>query len=273
MRYPLKTAIVGAASALILSVGVQAASAQTDDQRRLDAAVDEFEQRMTEAGWVGEPADEDDDDVDEDVEDDADEDDGAIADDEFTECLGEMAAVFEGNADDDEFPGQTALRESMEFTFQPAGVGSTPETTEGFSFDIEAEETIAAFAVSVDDSGVDVLDTFVDTIGSKETGDCMREAMEADMAADTGPDDVPMELEVEVANEADIGVGDRSARLQFAMSTSFMGIPFVFDFSMYMARVDHDLVMVVHGTFGEPETLSGIDPIAELQTIVDSLAG
>ena len=45
----------------------------------------------------------------------------------------------------------------------------------------------------------------------------------------------------------------------------------VFDFNMYMARVDRDLVMLMHGTFGTPETMSGFDPLAELQTLVDAL--
>jgi hypothetical protein len=55
------------------------------------------------------------------------------------------------------------------------------------------------------------------------------------------------------------------------MSATLMGIPFVFDINMYLVRVDHDLVMLVHGTIGDVETMSDLDPLVELQTLVDSL--
>jgi len=268
MRRHTQTVLAAATGAILLLVAgaspaaAQAATTPTGDQARLDAAIEAFEQRMTDAGWVGEPAEEGDDAAEG-------EDDSALGDDELNACLGELAVIFE-NVDSEEFPGQTGMRESLEFTYLPEG--AVPETTEEFSFDLEAEETAAAIAVSVEDSGVELLDSFVDKIGAKETGDCMREAMEAEMAADATDEEMPVgDFSFEVENEADLGVGDRSARLTFDLAVELMGIELAFDVDMYLVRVGHDLVIVIHGTFGEVETMSGFDPLAELQTIVDSL--
>ena len=273
MRRHVKSVFAGAACSVLLAAGALPAVASADDQARLDAAIDAFEQRMTDAGWIGEPSEDDepddtfepDDSFDDEFEDDSD-----TSDDPFNECFGELSGLFE-DAENAEFPGQTALRESREFTYAPEG--AAPETTEEFSFELDAEETIAAFAISVDESGADLLDSFVDTIGAKETGDCMREAMEEEMASSSSDEELVSELEFAVENEADIGIGDRSARVSFDMSATLMGIAFDLDFNMYLARVDRDLAMVVHGTVGDVETMSGLDPLAELQTIVDSLAG
>jgi hypothetical protein len=267
MRRHNRTVLAGAASALIACAGASPATAltastSTADQARLDAAIDAFEQRMTDAGWMGEPAEEGEDDAEG-------EDDSAMGDDEFNACLGELAFIFE-NVDDDEFPGQTGMRESLEFTYLPEG--AVPETTEEFSFELEAEETAASIAVSVEDSSIELLDSFVDAIGAKETGDCMREAMEAEMAADATDEEMPIsDFSFEVENEADLGIGDRSARLTFGLAAELMGIEFALDMDMYLVRVGRDLVIVIHGTFGEVVTMSGFDPLAELQTIVDSL--
>ena len=267
MRRHVKSVFAGAACTVLLAAGVLPAVASADDQARVDAAIDAFEQRVTDAGWIGDPSadDEPDDTFDDEFEDDSD-----TSDDPFNECFGELSGLFE-DAENAEFPGQTALRESREFTYAPEG--AAPETTEEFSFELEAEETIAAFAISVDESGADLLDSFVDTIGAKETGDCMREAMEGEMATSSSDEELVSELEFAVENEADIGIGDRSARVSFDMSATLMGIAFDLDFNMYLARVDRDLAMVVHGTVGDVETMSGLDPLAELQTVVDSLAG
>ena len=266
MRRYTKSIVAGTAMAVIVSASASPAFAQAPsqagDQARLDAVIDSFEQRMTDAGWVGAPAEDDDAD-----ESDTDAESDAIGDDEFNQCFGELAAVLE-DVDGEEFPGQTAMRESLEFTYVPDG--AVPQTTEEF-FDLGDEETVAAFAASVDDTGTALLDQLVDAMGAKETGDCMREAMEADMASSSADEDVPAEFEFAVANEADLGVGERSARVQFGLDMNFMGMAMVFDFSMYMARVDRDLVMLMHGTFGTPEELSGFDPLAELQTLVDAL--
>ena len=208
MRRHTTTFVAGVATALLVIASgspavAEAPTSQAGDQARLDAAIDSFEQRMTDAGWVGAPAEDDEDDDDADAESDA------LGDDEFNECFGELAAVLE-DVDGEEFPGQTALRESLEFTFVPAG--AVPETTEEFSFDLDDEETVAAFAVSVDDTGTELLDALVETMGAKETGDCMREAMEAEMAPSSSDEEIPAEFEFAVANEADLGVGERSAR-------------------------------------------------------------
>lgn len=263
MRRHTKTILAGAACALFV-MPASPVFAQSDDQARLDGAIDAFEQRLTALGWVGELADEDEDDG---VEDEGG--DVTMGDDEFDECFGELAAVFE-DVDDEEFPGQTAIRESLEFTFAPDN--GVPATTEEFSFDFGSEETATAVAVSVDDSGLALLDSFVEQMGDKAMGDCIREAMEAEMSADSAaPDEVAMDFDVQVENEADLGIGDRSARLAFGFDGSVMGMSMILDVNMYMALVDHDLVMVMHGTFGSTEIATTLDPLAELQTLVDSL--
>jgi hypothetical protein len=263
MRRHMRTIVAGVATAVIATSSASPVSArepsQAGDQARLDNAIDSFEQRLTDAGWVGEPAEADETDDDDDGSD-------SIGDDEFNECFGELSAILE-DVDAEEFPGQTAMRESLEFTYVPDG--AVPATTEEF-FDLGDEETVAAFAVSVDDTGTALLDELVDAMGAKDTGDCMREAMEADMGP-SSTDEEEIEFEFAVANEADLGVGERSARVQFGLDMNFMGMPMVFDFNMYLTRVDRDLVMLMHGTFGTPEELSGFDPLAELQTLVDAL--
>jgi hypothetical protein len=221
MRRHTTTFVAGVATALLVIASgspavADAPTSQAGDQARLDAAIDSFEQRLTDAGWVGAPAEDDEDDDGADAESDA------LGDDEFNECFGELAAVLE---------------------------------------DVDGEEF----------TGTELLDALVETMGAKETGDCMREAMEAQMAPSSSDEEIPAEFEFAVANEADLGVGERSARVQFGFDMDFMGMSMVLDFNMYMARVDRDLVMLMHGTFGTPEAMSGFDPLAELQTLVDAL--
>jgi hypothetical protein len=268
MRRHISAGLAGAVIVIAGAAGSQA-YAQADDQARVDAAIAAFEQRMTDAGWSGSPVDDDEDD--EADEEDGDDADVTMGDDEFTECFGELAAVIEGSPDPDEFPGQTALSESMEFSYAPPG-GDVTSTTEEFTFDMELEETVAAIAVSVDEANTELLDTFVDTMGAKDTGECMREAMTESLETDTSADEIPIEFDVRVDNEADLGIGDRSARMAFGVSTSFFGMPMVFDVEMFMATVDRDLVMLMHAT-GGAEAASGFDPLAELEALADSLQG
>jgi hypothetical protein len=267
MRGLVRMVLAAATSGAIAIGAAVPAGAAPDDQARLDGAIDSFEQRMTDAGWSGAPADDDDDD---------DGDDSALGDEEFAECLGELATLFEGTASTDEFPGQTALRESLEFTYVPPGEPSAP-TTEELSFDFGVEEMIAAFALSVDDANVELIDSFVDQVGAKSTGDCLAEAMNEQLTADTIADELTLDFETHVANAADIGVGDRSARMEFELSTDLFGMPLTISVDLHMARVDRALVMVLHSIFGSgeiaPDDVSDIDPLAELGLIADSLSG
>jgi hypothetical protein len=231
-----------------------AASAAADEQERLDAAMEAFNERMTAAGWEsqGPPEDEDEE--------------FTAGDEAFTECLGELADLFE-NFDAEEFPGQIAASTSDEFTYAPDTDG--PATTEEFSFDL-TEETASAFGATVDDASAATITQYIEVMGAKKTGDCMLRAMEAEMEADTEDSDVPVEFDVNVSTESDLGIGDHSAVFGFELSTVFI-VPITIDAEVVFAQVGNDFVGIAHLVAGE--STSGFDPRVELQSIVDSLGG
>ena len=250
--------VVGAAVLVVASTGGPAlvVVAAADDQARLDEAIDAFGERMDAAGWEsqGPPeSDEDDEDV--------------AGDDAFLECFEEVAVVLE-DFDADEFPGQLATSESDEFSFT-APDDATSTTEEVFAFD-ETEETALALAVTVDDANVATVTRYIDVLGAKETGDCIREAVQLDMPTGTEDNDVPIEFDISVENEADPGIGDHSAALRYHVSTTFV-VPLTADIEIVFAQTDNDFAAVAHIVAGE--SLSGFDPRAELQAIVDDLSG
>jgi hypothetical protein len=231
-----------------------AVSAAADDQERLDAAMEAFNERMTAAGWQsqGQPEDQD-----EEVD---------ASDEAFAECLDELADLFE-NFDAEEFPGQIAASTSDEFTYTPATDG--PATTEEFSIDV-TEETASAFSAAVDDANVATVTRYIEVLGAKDTGDCLRQAIEAEMEAESEDTDVPVEFEINVSNESNLGIGDHSAAFGFELSTMFI-VPITFDAEVVFAQTGNDFVGVAYVVAGE--SASAFDPRLELQTIVDSLGG
>jgi hypothetical protein len=142
-------------------------------------------------------------------------------------------------------------------------------TTEAFSLDLTGE-TVAAFAASVDDANIATVTEFIEVIGAKETGDCMRAAFEAEMALEPDDSEVPVEFEISVTNEGDLGIGDRSAALGYELTAVFI-MPIEIELDVVFSQVGSDVVGLVHTVSGEPT--SGFDPVVELQAIVDSLAG
>lgn len=267
LRVPQLLFVGSTAAALTVATALPATAA-SDDESRLDAAMQGFNERMTEAGWESQGLPEEATQGTS-VEDEDAEDEELTAEDEaFTECMGELGTLFEGG--DDAFPGETARAWSEEFTFSPPS--DAPETTEAFSFDFDAqEEEASAFAVSVDDASVGTLEDFVEVLGSEQTGECIREALEAEMATDSSDAPIPMEFEMDVTTEGDLGVGEQSARLGFGISANIFGIPLDLDASVLMARVGSDLVAVTH--FATGEATSGFDPVAELQALADTVGG
>jgi hypothetical protein len=249
-------AVLVAASA---SGPVRVVNAAADDQARLDEAIDAFGERMVAAGWESQgPPDSDDDEAeDEDV---------SAGDDAFLACFEEVAVVLE-DFDADEFPGQLAASESDEFVFAAADDAAST-TDELLAFD-ETEETALALAVSVDDANVATVTRYIDVLGSAETADCIREAVELEMP--TGTDvDIDIEFEVSVENEADLGIGDHSAALRYHVSTMFV-VPITADIEIVFAQTGNDFAAVAHIVAGEPQ--SDFDTRSELQTIVDDLSG
>jgi hypothetical protein len=226
--------------------------AAADDQQRLDAAMDAFDDRMTAAGWESQgPPPEDDDDA------------FGAGDEVVAECLDELAELFE-DLNDNEFPGQVAMSTSDEFSFVPA---DAPATTAEFSLDVSGETT-SAVSATVDDANVASVTQYIDVLGSKETGDCLRQAMEASMEAESEDSDIPFEFEFNVSTEGNLGIGDHSAALSYELSAVFI-VPISFAAEAVFAQSGNDFAAVVHVVEGEPQ--SGFDPRAELQTIVDSL--
>lgn len=245
-------------------VGTSGAAA--DDQTRIDEAMAALNTRLTDAGWTSQgPQDgalEDDGDAMEDEE-------SSATDEQFEECLGELSTVFDNS--DEMFPGETARGYSDEFAFELPSAG--PDTTDVFSFDLDEEETVAGFALSVDEASVPTLSTFVELVGSEATGECLQDALETEMAAASpGTDeiDIPFQMDFEVTNQADLGVGDESASFGFAISGLVMGIPIDLDAEVVVARVGRHLVAVNYSTTGAQN--SGIDPVAELQSVADALS-
>ena len=118
-----------------------------------------FNERMTAAGWEsqGPPEDEDEE--------------FNAGDEVFAECVDGLADLFE-DFDAEEFPGQIAASTSDEFTYAPATDG--PATTEEFSLDV-TEETASAFIASVDDANVATVTQYIEVMGAKDTGDCIRQ--------------------------------------------------------------------------------------------------
>lgn len=249
-----------AAAAIVLSLAIPA-SAASDDQARIDAAMAAFNERMTDAGWESQgPSDgnlgSDDDDE------------PSEGDEMIDACFGDLPSIFEGLEGADEFPGQTARSTSDDFTFTPPTAGTA--TTESM-FSIPDEEEAAAIAMSIDDAHVDLIGEFLDVLGSEEMSECMKQAIEADMVVDpesTDPLEGAFEFEIEVATSGDLGVGEDSAEITFGISMNMFGAPIDLVGTMVFAGVDNDLIGVMHITTGTAEAQSGFDPVAELAAIV-----
>jgi hypothetical protein len=160
-----------------------------------------------------------------------------------------------------------AASSSDELSYDPSADDAS--TTEAFSLDLTGE-TVAAFAASVDDANVATVTEFIEVIGAKSTGDCIRAAFEVEMALESDDSEVPVEFDITVTNEADLGIGDRSAALGYELTAVFI-MPIEIELDVVFSQLGSDLVGLVHTVFGEPT--SGFDPLVELQAIVDSLAG
>jgi hypothetical protein len=263
-------AATGVLIAAVVGGTTSLARAASEDEARLDAAMEAFNERMTAAGWDSQgPVDDEDDGDDDDDEADAEAD--TAGEEAFTECFGEMPAIID-NFDADEFPGQTASSESEEFLLrspeflQPSSPDAT-DTTEALSLDL-TEETAVSFAATVDDANVSTVTEFIDVLGAKETGDCIREGLEVELAAESEDSDTPVEFDINVSNEADLGIGENSAALSFEVSTVFI-VPITLRADVVFSQVGNDIVAVAYTATGDPQ--SDFDARAELQLIVDSL--
>ncbi|WP_276968569.1 hypothetical protein [Desertimonas flava] len=263
--------LAGMVIGMAVMAGSAVAPAAAADQSSADAAIDAFTQRMTDLGFVATPDDDDDDDDDADIDDtDIDDPDGDDASDPFEDCLAGSGIVVPDDPDAP-MPGTTAEAESPELDFTPGG---EPEPTEMFDFSPTIPESIVARVTTVDETGVELMSQLVDWMGSKDAAACFEESLVGDMLETEGDDELDMDIpppEIEMSNSADIGVGDRSARIDMSFSMTFI-VQIDMDLTMLFAQSDRSMVMVMHAT-GDDGPTSGVDPIAELQTIVDDLSG
>lgn len=216
-------------------------SADTDDQAAADSAVAVFGDRLTEAGWTstGQPEVIDPQDA---------------AANTFGDCLGGFEVVLENTGTATE--GETARAYSDEFEL----VDDDPASTE-LSFDMA---TAAAIVVTVAKGSEAPLDRFVEALGSDDTPACMQKAL-----AGTAADGEDAGNELTVQTQSDLGVGDASALTDFVVVSSVEGAELSFSASIAAARVDRSIVAIVIGASGMDIDL---DPVAELEAIVDSLA-
>jgi hypothetical protein len=229
-----------------------AAAVATDDEARLDGAIEAFNERMTDAGWesqgsMDQPSD---------GEDSGDDDGGLLPVDEeaFRECAGELFALFPGG-EVEELPGQTAMSLSDLFASDLGALSG---------------EIVGAVLVSVDDDNVGTATEFVEAFGSEETAECLSETLSGSGAGQF--EDTPFEMEVDVGAEPDLEIGDSSAMLQLIVDAGAAGISVTtigLDFAV--AQLGNDLTALIYISLGEPD--SGFDPRAELELIVDSLEG
>lgn len=259
--------LAGLAIGAALTVGTMVPAAVAD-QAAADAAIDAFSQRMVEAGFVAGPDDDEPDDTVTDDDDDA-------SDDPFDDCLGD-AGIEVPDDPDAPFPGTIAEAESPEFEF---AVDDEPESTEMFDLTPAIPESIAAMISTVDDSSVEQMAQLIDWMGSKAAADCYEQSLLGEMLstepddgeADDGDDDFEMPPpEIELSNSGDVGVGDRSARIDMSFSMTFM-VQIEMDITMLFAQSGRSMVMLMHATGADGAT-SGVDPVAELQALVDDLA-
>lgn len=218
------------------ALGVVPATTDADDQAAADAAVGVFNDRLTQAGWTSAGS------FTQSVPED-----GEGEETEFGGCLNGFERYLDYT--DLHFEGETARAFSDNFEIdsgEPAPTGS-----------VGAYGYAGAVVLTAEDTAVGVLDTFVAQLGDPDTVACMMEQPTFDEVTD-----------VSITNAADIGVGDASARLDFALSVSVEDAKFATEATFAAARVDRSLVVVVAG--GSGSATANLDPIAELAAMVDT---
>jgi hypothetical protein len=233
----------GAAAPLALGVlGPFTAAVDADDQAAADAAVAVFNERLTDAGWTSKgPL----------IRSDAPE---AGEETVFGTCLGGFEQYLDYT--DRHFDGETARAFSDDFELvRDDAEGTVGET--GYA---------GAVVLTAAESAVGVLDAFVEQLGAGETAACIAQL---ESFAPTSGDE--SSVEATVSNEAGLGVGDNSARLDVSVAMTLQGTELTSSATFAAARVDRSLVVVAVG--GSRATGPGLDPVAELAAIVASFTG
>ena len=246
MKRLLPTITAAALSCAALATS-GAASASADDQSTADEAIARFNERMTEAGGQssGPP-----DSTPVDPEEHAAENPGS-------ECFGAFATALDAGGSID---GQTARANADHFTFS----GDT------------GSDDVDAGVVIVDEDHADVLEEFIDLLGSDDLSSCLSEAFnamlqaEAEAAEEMSGTALPEELgTIEIASDSRLGVGDASAHVRFSSEITYDGTTFVTTLDLYAAVTGRSLAAITVASDEEPA--SDFDALAELEALVDSL--
>jgi hypothetical protein len=235
---------LGAAAPLALgALGGLTTAIDPDDQAVADAAVAVFNERLTDAGWTshgpltqtGAPDD--------------------AEDSLFGACLGGFEQYLDYT--DRHLDGETARAFSDDFEFGSSDPGSTEAAGDtGYA---------GAVVLTTTDSAVGALDTFVELLGAEQTVACVSQ-----LASFAPTSDATMSVSAAVTNQAGLGVGDASARLDVSVAMAFDGSEMTSAATFAAARVDRSLVVVAVGGSG-PAAL-GLDPVAELEAMIATYA-
>ena len=230
------------------SFGAGAVSASADDQADADAAIDAFNERMTEAGaFSSGPPDM------EPLDPEAEE--GLP-----TECVGQLDIALD---DGGHVEGETARAFSDDFKFSD----DAPASSDPADVVMLEGDDVNAAVITVDEANIGTIDDLVEMVGSEEMATCLEDTFAElmDQASAEASDVTIPQFTIEVDTESDLGIGDASAR--FSLTIESQGYSSVS--TGWIARSDRSLAFVGLSTTGEQ--VSDFDGEAELGDLVDSL--
>lgn len=154
-------------------------------------------------------------------------------------------------------PGELARGVSNVYLHQPDADGRP-----------EDGELVRIAVVAVDAASVSALDWFVVLVGDDDTAACRREEFLG--AVELEPSAEGLETVVEGDAVADLGIGERSARLDLRVTFSRPGSARQVRYSHLVGRVENTLVVLSSATFGGGP-FSGFDPESEMAALVAEL--
>jgi hypothetical protein len=248
---PMKRLLTALAAATLGGALVAgSAAASPDDQAAADAAIAEFNERMTEAGGLSsgppdmEPVDPE------------------SGDGLPVECVGEFETALDAGG---HIEGETARAFSDDFKFS----ADPPASTDPMDVMMLEGDDVNAGIVTVDEASIGALDELIELIGSEETATCLEGMFtslmeDPSMTSDATGVTLP-EFGFDVSTEFDLGIGDASARFELDISSA----GFASQSTAWVARTGRSLVYFGVSTTGEP--VSDFDGEAEIAALIDSL--
>lgn len=238
-------------------------SSTTTGEARVAAAIEGFEERATELGFVDTgSSDGSTTAATDDTGDTATDDTVSDEDELFAACDGE--AIFAGIEDD--FPGSIAQQASNNFEFRTAETDSTE-----FSFS-DMPEGVLATAVVIDPESIEKADEIIDWFGLPETAECLSDALDDTLNQPQDPDSSSpsgAEISSEVTNTDDLGIADNSSSMAFDIEIDVLGAPLTVHTDFVIARGGDSIAVIGSTNNGDPQ--SGFDAAEELSNLIDDL--